>query len=193
MNAIRSFLDEARAASAGRHWPPRLMLLVYLAWILVGHLRDPDYSSWFGGLNLGIHELGHLVFGPFGRMIGVAGGTILQCLVPLISIGMFIRQEDYFAIAFSFGWLATNLFEISRYAGDAVAMELPLVTPFGGDEVIHDWNYLLEETHLIQYDPRIAAVIKAAAVVCMAIGLGWGLWLVWCMYCQPPSQVSPRA
>ena len=103
--------------------------------------------------------------------MGAAGGPLLQCLIPIISIGMFWCQEDYFGFAFSFGWLSPNLFNVSRYAGDAVAMELPLVSPFGGDEVIHDWNYLLEKTHLIQYDLKIAAEIKIAAVAFMVVGL----------------------
>jgi hypothetical protein len=188
---IRSFLNEARNWCAGRHWPLRLALLVYFAWILVNHLRDPDYSSWFGGLNLGIHELGHFVFAPFGRTMGIAGGTFLQCLAPLISIGMFWRQEDYFGFAFSFGWLSTNLFNVARYVGDAVAMELPLVSPFAGDEVIHDWNYLLEEMHLIQYDLKIAAGIRVAAIVCMLAGLAWGGWIVANMIRQPPKNTTP--
>lgn len=33
-------------------------------------------------VNLPIHESGHLVFGWFGQTIGVAGGTLMELLVP---------------------------------------------------------------------------------------------------------------
>ena len=56
--------------------------------------------------------------------------------------GTWPQQRDVFAVAFAWGWLATNLFEVATYAGDAVAMSLPLVTP-GGGHAIHDWNYVL--------------------------------------------------
>lgn len=44
-------------------------------------------------LNLGIHELGHMLFRPAGEFLCIAGGTILQLLIPIISVFMFVRQQ----------------------------------------------------------------------------------------------------
>ena len=38
---------------------------------------DGGEGSLLDGVNLAIHETGHLVFGPFGEFIGFAGGTNL--------------------------------------------------------------------------------------------------------------------
>jgi len=164
-----------------RWWHWRLPFLLFFAYILVRHLASPDYQSIFKGLNLGIHELGHMVFGLLGEFIGVAGGTLLQCLVPIGSMVMFLRQRDFFAIAVCFGWLSTNLFDVATYAGDARAMELPLVSPGVGD-VVHDWNYLLGHLGLLQADQAITFLFRAGAVLSMAICLVAGGWLLWRMY-----------
>ncbi len=164
-----------------RWWWWRAPFLLYFAYILVRHLADPYYQSLFKGLNLGIHEIGHFVFVLLGEFMGVAGGTLLQCLVPIGSMAMFLRQRDYFAIAVCFGWLSTNLFDVATYAGDARAQDLPLVSPGIGD-VIHDWNYMLGTLGLLQTDQTIAFLFRAGAVVSMAVCLAAGGWFLWRMY-----------
>ena len=158
----------------------RLPLLVYFGIVLWKSMSLPEYESLLSGLNLGIHELGHVVFSPFGKWWGIAGGTILQLAFPLVSLLMFWRQRDYFAWTFSLAWLSTNLFGIARYVGDARAMQLPLVSPFAEPEE-HDWNYLLWQAGALQYDRLIASWVRAAAIGCLALGLMWGGWVLWQM------------
>ena len=137
------------------------------------------YSDLFKGLNLGFHEMGHVIFSPLGEFMAVAGGSIFQCLVPLLSTLMFVRQRDYFGIAVCFGWLSTNLFDVAIYAGDARALALPLVTPFkGGEETIHDWNYILDRLNMMQYDYLFAGALRLLAVISTLFCLTLGLWLV---------------
>ena len=161
----------------GRPWLWRLVLLFWFAWILIRHLADPMYSSILGNLNLGVHELGHLLFMPFGRFLCTLGGTLLQCSLPLFGIYNFYREGDYFAILLCFGWLSDNLFDVARYVADARALELPLVNLFGGS-VEHDWNVLLGSMGILQFDTTIAFLIKCAAVLLMLLCLGLGGWLL---------------
>ena len=172
--------DEAAAWCVGRSWAVRLPLLAWFAYILVRHWADADYHSLFLWLNFGIHELGHPLFSWFGEFPGMAGGTLLQCLVPVLSMGMFYRQRDFFAIAACFGWLSTNLFYCGWYAADASAMAVPLLSPFGGD-VRHDWNYLLGATGLLAWDGTVAFLFRTAASLAMLVSLAAGGWLVWRM------------
>ncbi len=169
-------LDWAR----GRNGWVRLPLLLWFGYILVRHLRDRRYDSLFGGLNLGIHELGHLVFAPFGQFLGIAGGTILQLAAPLVAAALFRRQRDWFAVAVASCWLSTNLFGVARYAGDARARLLPLVSPTSGDP-IHDWGFMLGRLGLLPRDTAIADGLRFLAVVAMLAGLAAGSWLVWHM------------
>lgn len=180
--------DRVESWCAGRSWAVRLPLLLWFAYILARHWSDPEYQSLFGPLNLGIHELGHFVFGWLGTFIGMAGGTLLQCLAPVLSMVMFFRQPDFFAVAVCLGWLSTNFFEVARYAEDARAMALPLVRP-GGGEIVHDWNYLLEATGLLAWDRTIGFLFRAAGSAAMLAALAAGAWLLWRM---ARSKADPR-
>ncbi len=173
-------VETAAAWAEGRNGWVRLPLLLWFVWILRGHLIDPEYQSLFGGLDLAIHEAGHLVFGFLGEFMGVAGGTILQLAAPLITAEIFRRQRDWFAIAVAGCWLSVNLFDVARYAGDARAQELPLVSPITGDP-IHDWNFMLGSLGLLKHDTAIAGGIRALAILTMLAGLAAGGWLVWRM------------
>jgi len=167
----------------------RLPLLLWFAWILRGHLRDPLYTSLFGGLNLGIHELGHFVFQPLGEFPGVAGGTLLQCLAPIVAMVMFRRQGDWFAIAVAWCWLGTNLFNVATYAADARAQALPLVSPVSGDP-LHDWALMLGRLGLLEHDLAIGAALRFAGAATMLVGLAGGAWLLWRM-ARPLPEPAP--
>ncbi|MCK9603901.1 MAG: hypothetical protein M0R66_06065 [Candidatus Omnitrophica bacterium] len=180
---FRDIRQEALDWCKGKNWQWRLLILAWFAYVLFRHLNDPMYNSILGALNLGIHELGHFVFGFFGNFLGVLGGTLLQCFVPVLSVANFYRQRDFFAIALSFGWLSTNFFDVARYIADARAMELPLVSPFGMG-VIHDWNHLLGRMGLLEYDHMFSFSIKVLAVISMLACLVAGGWLIWQMKLQ---------
>lgn len=158
---IRALRDHIDDRCAGRNGWLRAPALAYFLWVWFRHAASPEYRSVFGGLNLGVHELGHFVFGPFGDIPAALGGSLLQCLLPLVGMAMFARQGDWFAVAFAFGWLGTNFFEVSVYAADAVAMRLPLVTP-GGGHPIHDWNYILGGLGWLRHTERVAGLIRLA-------------------------------
>jgi len=179
-NLVSTMRSEAAAWARGRNPWIRLPLLAWLAWVLRNHLADPDYSSIVDGLNLGIHELGHLVFAPLGDFAAAAGGTALQCMVPVIGAFMFWRQRDWFALAFAACWLGTNFFDIAPYAADARARAMPLVSP-GAGEPIHDWYYMLAATGMLRQDTLIGAAFRGAGILAMLAGLLAGGWLLWVM------------
>lgn len=182
-DAFGSFLEDAREWSRGREWPARLPLCIWLVWLAFHYTFDASYGSLLDGLNLGIHEFGHLICSPLGQFVNVLGGSLVQCLVPLISFVMFHRQQDYFAFTFSFVWLGSNLHGVARYVADARAMQLDLVSPFGGGDggVIHDWNWILSHLGLLRHDHQIAAVLRVAEIACLWAGVAWGSYLLWRM------------
>ncbi|HEY0841029.1 MAG TPA: hypothetical protein VGD74_12650 [Vulgatibacter sp.] len=189
---VRAVREDAGAWCEGRSWLLRAPLLAWGAWILVHHLRDADYASLFAGLNLGIHELGHVVLGPFGLVLSVLGGSLAQLLAPLASVAIFLRQRDWFGICFCFLWLGASLFELARYVGDARAMELPLVSPFGGDP-IHDWNFLLGRAGLLRWDASFARLLRLCAtcsILAFLAGGGWLLHRMWRSRRGPESAES---
>ena len=135
--------DATIAASRGKVWWYRIPLLIPLAWIFCQHLADSEYGSIFAGINLAVHEGGHLFFMWLGSdFVTVLGSTFLQCICPILTGIMFYRQRDFFAIGVACFWLGTNFAHIAPYAADARAQLLPLVSTFQGAPG-HDWNYLL--------------------------------------------------
>lgn len=188
---VSYLVADAREWAQGRLWWARLPLLIYLGYVLARHIANPMYRSMFGGINLGIHEIGHYVFAPFGDFLGAFGGTILQCLAPVISTVVFYRQRDYFAIFFCFGWLSMNLFDVARYVGDARAMALPLVTP-GGGYAKHDWNYLLGRMNMLRMDTTFEFILRIAATASMIVCFTASFWVLWQML-RPTGEIVEDA
>lgn len=175
---------EMREWCAGKWWLPRLVMLVWFGYLWLRMMKDPNYPVIFDALNLGIHELGHYVFMPFGEFMMFLGGSMTQCLVPFFSVPMFYRQRDWFAMAFCFGWLSTNLYSVAMYIGDARAQVLPLVTP-GGGEPQHDWAFLLGKLGWLQQDQVLAWMTRALGFSSMLLFLLVGGYQLWLMFFLP--------
>ncbi len=179
-------IADARDWCNGRMWFLRVPILLWLGYIAYNQFTEPVYySSLFGGINLGIHEGGHLLFRIFGQFIMVAGGTIAQLSAPVISMYIFKTQRDYFGIAVCFGWLSTNLINVGVYMADAQDMVLPLVTVGGASEnqiVGHDWRYLFTHLNLLEHDKAIGLFTRGLGTLSMLLALGGGAWLIWQMY-----------
>ncbi len=176
-----ALLEEARTWARKRLFLPRLPLTLYFVWLLPCYLLDRSYWSWLSPLNFGIHELGHVVFAPLGKFVGILGGSLLQCLVPVVGMAGFVRQRDFYAVGVAFCWLATNLYYISWYLADARSMAIPLLS-IGGGDAIHDWNYLLFQTGLLRADGVLSVLLAAFAALWMLAGLAVQGWLLWQMH-----------
>lgn len=143
----------------------------------------------FSWLNLGFHEIGHIVFSPLGMFMGILGGSLLQCLVPLLSTIMFYRQRDFFGIGFCCLWFGANLMNVAVYVADARMLQLNLVSPFSGGEIIHDWNWLLTKLGMLGADTALAFVMRIFAFASMFAFLLSGAWMLSWMF---RSEERPR-
>ena len=118
----------------------------------------PDSWRLIDGVNLVIHEAGHLVFRPFGEFLSIAGGSLFQVIVPTVFAGYFYFNRKPYSYALVLFWAGESLLNVSVYAADSVAMQLPLL---GGDNSIHDWNYMLDHLGLLRQTASIALFIRA--------------------------------
>lgn len=142
-----------------------LFLLVYGLYDL-SHLGR---GTLLDGVDLAIHETGHLVFGPFGEFLGFAGGTLFQLIMPATFVVYFARRGDEHAASVALWWVGQNCGHIAYYAADARAQALPLV---GGGE--HDWNYLLGRLGLLARDQAISRAIVCLGVLLVLASAAWG-------------------
>ena len=142
-----------------------LALGAYVAWLAFGYRYH-----FLDGVNLLIHEAGHVVFGSVGETIAVAGGTILQLAFPVAFVVYFWRRGQRFAAAVCGVWASESLMYTARYLGDARAQDLPLI---GGH--IHDWNYLLGQAGLLERAEVLGMSLHMVASL-MAIFFVWMAW-----------------
>ena len=147
----------------------RILSIALLAYGVYG-LRHQGEGSLLDGVDLAIHETGHLVFAPFGEFIGFAGGTLFQLLMPTCFVVYFLRRRDQYAASVALWWIGQNCGHIAVYVADARVQELPLV---GGGE--HDWEYLLGRTGLLAHDHGIARGITSVGYLLVVGAAIWGM------------------
>ena len=140
---------------------PRVALLIALAWGDVRTLTDTETWNVFAGLTLAVHEGGHLLFGPFGEWLMVAGGSLTQVLAPITAAALLLRRGDRYGVAIVGTWITYSLTNLAEYIGDARAMALQLVG--FSDDPMHDWHYLLDSVNLLAYDTRLALLVRDLA------------------------------
>jgi hypothetical protein len=173
---------------------PRAALAAWLAFYLL-FLYQAAHGGGvlllMDGVFVPIHEGGHLLFRFFGEFLSVAGGTLLQLLVPFLLALYFLLQRNSQGVAFCMFFFFEQFLPIATYMADARAQELPLLTVGDADYVIHDWNYLFSKVGLLEHDVQIAGATRFLGWLGM---LGVVVWLVWrALNDVAPSKAQPPA
>lgn len=156
------------------------------AWRFVGGIAGCLLLAWFsivrdvrvpllGLVDLGFHELGHLLTYPLPDVVTAAMGSITQVGVPLGLAAYFaFARRDAVGAGLCIAWAGTSARDAAVYVADAPFERLQLI---GGD---HDWAFVLGPAHLDALDAAgtIASVIRVggtalvlAGVLCCASGL----------------------
>jgi hypothetical protein len=149
-----------------------IMFFIYL-------INDEDgYAGILDSFNLIIHEAGHVIFSLFGRTMHFWGGTLLECIVPIVIIAAFWRSRQPAGVAFSGIWLGENFLYISHYILDAVPMKLPLL---GGTRSIHDWNVILGDLGVLHHYKIIGGTVFVLGWLIMIISAIW-YFLKWFLH-----------
>jgi len=122
-------------------------------------------------VNLGFHELGHLIcyLVPLvGTVVTAAAGSAMQCLVPVgLAVYFLVWRRDRLAGAACLAWAAANFQEAAVYIADAPFEELQLI---GGE---HDWATVLGPEHLnrLQDAGSIAGTVRGVGVVVLLVAV----------------------
>ena len=141
---------------------------------------DPTQWHLIDGVNLLIHEAGHIVFSPFGEFMMIAGGSLFQVIMPLLFVGYFAYQRQFYSAALVLFWVGESILNVSVYAADSLALQLPLL---GGSDSMHDWNYLLSSLNLLPATAKVAGTIRVLGTLTI---LGAGLGSFW--FASRPSE-----
>jgi hypothetical protein len=148
-------MDRARwAAVATSLW------CAALAWVSYGLGRRVPLLSL---VDLGFHELGHLVTYPLPwDVVTAAMGSTTQVAVPLgCALYFAFWRRDYVGAGVCTAWAGTSARDASVYVADAPYQRLELI---GGE---HDWAFILER-HLSWAAPLSRAVAVFGALLLVA-------------------------
>lgn len=110
--------------------------------------------------NLVVHEGGHNLFGWFGPGLGLWGGTLLEWLVPFLLAAYFFTQRHMTGFVFClFCFFESWLYTASCMA-EGRAQDLPLLTTGDPDFVEHDFHTIFSNLGVLDYDTKIAMVVR---------------------------------
>jgi hypothetical protein len=103
----------------------------------------------------------------------ILGGSFTQIALPAIFAAYFFLREEYFSGSVILFWVAQNILNVATYMGDSIAQQLPLL---GGDNVIHDWNYLLTQSGLLKYTDTLSTITRDVGLLTLICA---GVLCVW--------------
>lgn len=127
-----------------------------------------------GLVDLGFHELGHLITAPFGRTFSFLMGSGTQILVPAGLAAYFaIMRRDQLASALMLVWMGTSMQDVSVYVADAPYQRLQLI---GGE---HDWAYLLTKWRVLGRAEDLGGMVWTLGLLAAVGGLGWIGYEAW--------------
>lgn len=153
------------AAGWNEPWKPvsRTVLvawLIFYGWFLAYAFSAHGGFLFIDSANLVVHEGGHNLFAWFGPTLGLWGGTLLQWLVPFLLAAYFFAQRQTPGFVFCTFFFFENWLYTATYMADARAQVLPLVTTGDSDFVEHDFYAIFTSLDILNYDTKIAAVVR---------------------------------
>ena len=146
-----------------------------LACVLLGWLARDGWVPFVSGVDLGVHEFGHLITFWAPSVITAAAGSVLQVATPLGLAAYFDRVRGERPVAAVLvSWAGTSAIAAAVYIADAPYEELPL---FGGG--VHDWAYLLgpEQCGCLDRAAGLAAFVRIMGWLLVLAGPVLALWL----------------
>lgn len=107
--------------------------------------------------------------------MAIAGGSLAQVAAPVAAALLFRRQRDWFGVTVAAAWLASSLFGLAAYVGDARARELPLVGLTS--DPVHDWNWILGRLGILPWDHALAGILRVLSFAAWLGAVVAGSWL----------------
>jgi hypothetical protein len=154
-----------------------LLLIAVWGWFA---LVKNDQTPIFVYLNIAVHEIGHLLFRPFGELTMLVMGSGFEVLFP-VAVGAYflVRRRDVIATAVAWGWSASALASAATYIGDADDGRLALLGATGPD-ASGDWERILGEEFFdkVFLADRIAGFVRTLGFVLWIVALGLAGWAI---------------
>jgi hypothetical protein len=122
-------------------------------------------------VNLGFHELGHLLTYPLPELVTAAMGSVSQVIVPVgLAVYFASARRDLLGAGLCLAWAGGAAQEASVYVADAPFQRLELI---GGE---HDWAFVLGRLEALDAANELAATVLVLAWVLVLTGVATCVW-----------------
>jgi hypothetical protein len=122
-------------------------------------------------VDLGIHELGHLLTYVFPEIITAVAGSAFQVLVPVgLAVGFWFGLRDRMAAGLCLAWAGSSAQQVAVHVADAPYQRLPLI---GGE---HDWAFILGRLGMLDGAEGVATAVRGLGLVLLLAGMAACLW-----------------
>lgn len=159
-------------------WTITIALIPACAYFLLVDFQAGGWAGapWllFHSLDLIVHEAGHFFFRFFGETMMTAGGSLLQILLPAIVAWSALSWGSRGGFQLGMFWLGQSLVDVSVYAADAYARQLPLIGGLSSDH--HDWYNLLAPIGWLEHAEAVGFAFVVAALAVWIVGLTAPKW-----------------
>lgn len=166
----------------------RMLLTIVLIPVGMSAFND-EYGvvPLLSGINLAIHEFGHMLFMPFGipilgETMVILGGSLTQVALPLVFVWYFLygkkEHRDLHAAMICLWWASINVLSVAIYAADARARQLMLITGATGedDPESHDFYNLFAQWGVLNRDTIYAGRLRFLAGLMFFASIVIGLY-----------------
>jgi hypothetical protein len=139
-------------------------------------------------VDLGFHELGHLIAAPLPELATAAAGSAFQVMVPVgLALYFWRGPEDRMAAGLCLAWAGASAQQVAVYVADAPTQLLPLI---GGH---HDWAYILGRLGLMHRADMLATIVLwfgATLLIAGIVACLWGLNAARKRSAEPPATAA---
>lgn len=148
---------------------------VWGGWLMTRSVSEGEMAqSFIHGPLLVFHEAGHVLFMPFGTWMTVAGGTLMQWLMPVVAGAVLLwRHRDPFGASFALWLLGVSMMDSAPYVYDALHPRLTLLGGGTGEQGGHDFIFLLESVGLRDQAQRLGLGLHKLGAMVTLLALAW--------------------
>lgn len=171
----------------GDRHPAAAAALVFVAVVGLLAWRNDGTVPVLSLVDLGFHELGHLLTYVFPDLVTAAMGSVTQVAVPAgLGVYFLVLRRDPVGTGVCWAWAGTSCFGVARYVADAPYEELELI---GGD---HDWAFILFELNRMDAADELATAVRVLGVGLLLAGAVVASRPWWPPRREPPPPPSLR-
>lgn len=164
---------------------------VWGLWLMTRSVAGGEIAqSFIHGPLLVFHEAGHVLFMALGAWMTVAGGTLMQWLMPVVlGAALLWKNRDPFGAALALWLLGVSVMDSAPYLYDALDPQLTLLGGGTGEDGGHDFIFLLESVGLRHRAQGLGRLLHGVGAGLMLLALGWAALLLWLQHSRRDSVV----